>query len=76
MRTEVLWGDKEIVDFKSGNHADVPELVIDSGAASNVAGRQWILAWRKWGNVTSALSLGKVIGNFDLEVERCIRRKE
>ena len=52
MCTEVFWGDKVIVDFKSESHAHVPELVIDSGAASNVTGMKWILSWMKWGNVT------------------------
>ena len=49
--TEVLRGDRVIVDIKSVPHATVPELVIDSGAASNVAGKEWILSWLKWGNV-------------------------
>ena len=66
MRTEVLWGDKAIVDFKSGPHVEVPALVIDSGAACNVAGRKWITAWRKRGNLTSDLSLGKSNREFRL----------
>ena len=53
-----------IVDIKSGSHATVPELVIDSGAASNVAGKEWILAWRKWGNVKEPLVLGKSSRKF------------
>ena len=57
MCTEILWDDRVLVDSKSGSPACVPELVIDSGAASNVVGRNWISAWRKWGNVTSKLAL-------------------
>ena len=46
MCTEALWGERILVDSKSESHALVPDLAVDSGAASNVVGRTWINSWR------------------------------
>ena len=62
--TELLWGERVLVDNKSETHAHVPELAIDSGAASNVAGMNWVLSWRKWGNAQEALRLKESTREF------------
>lgn len=62
--TEILWDYNRVVDIKSESLVMVPELVIDSGAASTVVGRAWLEKWCKWGNISYPMTMRRSTRKF------------